>query len=280
MSHKHYRSIRFCTSLQPSSFRTNMYKQLPRWNTQVSDSDDDVSESTEKTSTVPSEFLCQAVFAGDSFRAIEAAYGRVDGVVRTATGYCGGTLKKPTYREVCEGRTGHTEAVKVIYDKRKISYKSLCDLFWETHDPTRKEYLNFGIDTHLRSAIFYCSEAERKEAQESKIRRQMKINKRIVTKLIPLFDNEFFMAENQHQKYYLQQKCRLCECLCLRSTEQFVESEITCKLNSILALEGGLIVDELSALLKAYNMSKQIKVALQELTEELSENAKGNTQML
>lgn len=105
---------------------------------------------------------------------LEAAFGRLNGVMRTATGYCGGTLKKPTYREVkffkkmlknaknslnpiqntyllicfsklllqvCEGITGHTEAVKVFYDKQTISYKSLCDIFWETHDPTNRNYL-------------------------------------------------------------------------------------------------------------------------------------------
>ncbi|KAK7295770.1 hypothetical protein RJT34_18682 [Clitoria ternatea] len=140
-----------------------MYQLLPQLKTD--DDDDDFHEST----TPSAEFLYE-------FHGIEAAYGRVDGVFKTATGYCGGTLQKPTHKEVCEGNTGHTEAVKVIYDKRKVSYQSLCDLFWEAHDPTKKEYLNFGIDTHQRSAVFYCTERERKQAQESKIRKQMKLN--------------------------------------------------------------------------------------------------------
>lgn len=158
------------------------------------------------------------------------------------------------HSQVCEGTTGHTEAVKVIYDKRRIPYKFLCDIFWEIHDPTNKDYLvssnfssllflvgainrrgyimwqNFGVSTHQRSAIFYSNEKERKEAQESKIRRQMKLNKRIVTKITPS-DTDFFVAENQHQKYYLQKKYRVCESLALRSTDQFVESNIGCKLN-------------------------------------------------
>ncbi|KAH7533943.1 hypothetical protein FEM48_Zijuj04G0185300 [Ziziphus jujuba var. spinosa] len=172
--------------------------------------------------------------------------------------------------EVCEGRTGHTEAVKVTYDKRIISYKSLCDIFWETHDPTNKIYLEFGVGTHHRSAIFYSNEEERKQAQESKIRRQMKLNKRIVTKIIP-FDSElFFMAENHHQKYHLQAKFRLCDSLGLRSTEQFVESNLACKLNGILGVEEKLIVDKLTKFLKTHQeLTKQTKSACEEIILEL-----------
>jgi peptide-methionine (S)-S-oxide reductase len=92
---------------------------------------------------------------------------------------------------------------------------------------------NFGlISNHQRSAVFYSNEKERKEAQESKIRRQMKLNKRIVTKIIPSdSDTDFFVAENQHQKYYLQKKLRVCESMGLRSTDQFLKSNIACKLN-------------------------------------------------
>ncbi|GMN28160.1 hypothetical protein TIFTF001_001942 [Ficus carica] len=208
-----------------------MYNILPQMKTQISDFPS--SQTTPSASTtIPEDhhYLTEAIFAGESFWGLEAAFGRVDGVIKSATGYCGGGLGKPSYREVSEGRTGHTEAVKVIYDKRKISYKTLCDLFWEIHDPTNRNFLNFGIETHHRSAMFYRSEEERKEAQESKIKKQMKLNKRIVTKIIPL-ESEFFLAENEHQKYYLQQKHWLCHSLGLRSTVQFVESNIACKLN-------------------------------------------------
>ncbi|KAH9739290.1 peptide-methionine (S)-S-oxide reductase [Citrus sinensis] len=155
-----------------------MYKLLPQSDNLTSQ----VSVSE------PTNFFSEAVFAGGNFLDLESAFGRLNGVMRTATGYCGGTLKKPTYRE------------------------------------------NFGLSTHLKSAIYYGNEEERKQAQESKIRRQMKLNKRIVTKIIQ-FDSEFCMAENQFQKYYLQKCCRLCESLSLRSTVQFVESNIACKLN-------------------------------------------------
>ncbi|XP_028124151.1 peptide methionine sulfoxide reductase-like [Camellia sinensis] len=223
------------------------------------------------TSNVPSEFLSQAVFAGESFWGLEAAYGRVDGVVKTVTGYCGGTLRKPTYREVREGRTGHTEAVKVTYDKRKTSYRSLCDAFWETHDPTNKDFLNFGISTHQRSVIFYKTEEEKRHAQESKIRRQMKLNRRIVTKIIPSEGGDlfFFVAENQHQKYYLQKHYRLCESLGLRSTDQFSESNIASTLNGILAMEQGLIADQLATFVKTHGLLNKTKLACEEIIEDL-----------
>ncbi|KAM3760321.1 hypothetical protein ACB098_01G184500 [Castanea mollissima] len=188
-----------------------MYSSLPQINPK--NSEFPISENTSRPNNMPMEFLSEVVFAGGIFWNLEAVFGRVDGVLKTATGNCGGTVEKPTYREVCEGTTGHTEAVKVIYDNRKISYKSLLDSAWDFHDPTNKNYL----------------EEERKQAQESKIRRQMKLNKKIVTKIIA-FDTGFYMAENHHQKYYLQKQYRLCESLSLRNTEQFVESNIASKL--------------------------------------------------
>ncbi|OAY57099.1 peptide methionine sulfoxide reductase [Manihot esculenta] len=230
-----------------------------------------LSDDTLAETIIQPHFLSEAVFAGGSFWYLEAAFGRVYGVVKTATGYCGGTWKKPTYSEVCEGRTGHTEAVKVIFDNTRVSYRFLCDIFWDSHDPTNKDYLNFCLSTHYRSAIFYCNEEERKQAQQSKIRRQMKLNKRIVTKIVPL-ESIFYFAENQHQKYYLQKRYRVCESLSLRSTEQFVESNMACKLNGILGLDGEMIVDKLTAFLETNELPKQTKSACAEIVEDLSKN--------
>ncbi|XP_024029561.1 peptide methionine sulfoxide reductase [Morus notabilis] len=243
-----------------------MYQILPQIKTQISD----LPSSQTTPSVIPEDhhFLNEAIFAGDNFWGLEAALGRADGVVKSATGYCGGSLRKPSYREVSEGGTGHTEAVKVIYDKRKISYKTLCDLFWETHDPTNRNYLNFGTGTHHRSAIFYRSEEERKQAQESKIKKQMKLNKRIVTKITSL-ESEFFLAENEHQKYYLQQKHWLCQSLGLRSTLHFTESNIACKLNGILAMEGTQTIAQLTKFLKEHELPKQTKSICEEIILEL-----------
>ncbi|XP_075661236.1 uncharacterized protein LOC142631041 [Castanea sativa] len=116
-----------------------MYTSLPQINPK--NSEFPISENTSRPNNMPMEFLSEVVFAGGIFWNLEAVFGRVDGVLKTATGNCGGTVEKPTYREVCEGTTGHTEAVKVIYDNRKISYKSLLDSFWDFHDPTNKNYL-------------------------------------------------------------------------------------------------------------------------------------------
>ncbi|XP_021888286.1 peptide methionine sulfoxide reductase-like isoform X1 [Carica papaya] len=246
-----------------------MYKLLPQLDTQVSDLL--ISKTTSPT-LVPSNFLREAVFAGGSFLDLEAALGAVNGIVKTATGYCGGTLKKPTYREVREGKTGHTEAVMVIYDTRKVSYEKLCDIFWETHDPTNRDHLNFGVSGHRRSAIFYGEEEERKQAQKSKIRRQMKLNRRILTRLMEL-DSVFYMAENEHQKYHLQKNYRLCGSLSLRSTHQFAESTIACKLNGILGMNGKETVDELRAFLKSNELAKEAVLVCEETIEEIS---KGN----
>ncbi|XP_021888287.1 peptide methionine sulfoxide reductase A5-like isoform X2 [Carica papaya] len=204
-----------------------MYKLLPQLDTQVSDLL--ISKTTSPT-LVPSNFLREAVFAGGSFLDLEAALGAVNGIVKTATGYCGGTLKKPTYRE------------------------------------------NFGVSGHRRSAIFYGEEEERKQAQKSKIRRQMKLNRRILTRLMEL-DSVFYMAENEHQKYHLQKNYRLCGSLSLRSTHQFAESTIACKLNGILGMNGKETVDELRAFLKSNELAKEAVLVCEETIEEIS---KGN----
>ncbi|KAK6927921.1 Peptide methionine sulfoxide reductase MsrA domain [Dillenia turbinata] len=243
-----------------------MYIRLPQYDSV--DYDDTFASSND---SVPSEFLSEAVFAGDCFWGLEAALGLLDGVVKTVTGYFGGTFPKPNHKEVCEGTTCHTEAVKVYFDKRKVSYKSLCDTFWDTHDPTNKEYLNFGISTHYRSVIYYGSEEERKEAMESKIRRQMKLNKRIVTKIIRV-DGDFYVAENCHQKYYLQKKWRICESLGLRSSEQLVESNISCKLNGILAMEGLELVHRLTKFVETQELPKQTKLACKEIIHSISKD--------
>ncbi|CDP02758.1 unnamed protein product [Coffea canephora] len=250
-----------------------MYKLLAQTNSKA-EIPDYLIESPSAASC-PSEFLSDAVFAGDKFWDLEAAYGRVDGVVKTAAGFCGGRIRKPSYREVCEGKSGHTEAVKVTYDKRKIAYGFLCDMFWETHDPTNKDLLNFGLGTHYRSAIFHATDQERKEAQQSKIRRQMKLNRRIVTKIIP-YSGEFYLAENYHQKYYLQKHCWLCESLSLRSTCNFVESQIACKLNGVLAMEGKFIIDELGRVAESYQLPKQSISACEEIIGSIKRNLDEN----
>ncbi|KAH0699095.1 hypothetical protein KY284_013310 [Solanum tuberosum] len=146
------------------------YKLLGR--SKSHDSDNSDSENTvnnNNNNNIPAEFLCQAIFAGDSFYDVEAAYGRFEGVVRTATGYYGGTMRKPSYKDVSEGNTGHTEAVKITYDKRFVSYKSLCDFFWDTHDPTNKNSLvKFWVK--YASEICYILFNRRREETSTRIK--------------------------------------------------------------------------------------------------------------
>ncbi|XP_043694633.1 peptide methionine sulfoxide reductase A4, chloroplastic-like [Telopea speciosissima] len=266
----HKQSVQFLIcSYSLDHSHNNMYQLLLQPKLEIPPSE------TKSTLAVPLEFLGEAAFAGASFWGIEAAFGGVEGVVKTATGYCGGTFRKPSHREVLEGITGHTESVKVIYDTRKITYRSLCDKFWETHDPTNKEYLSFGVSTHYRSAIFYATEEQRKQAQESKIRRQMKLNKRIVTKIIALDYSDFFHAENQHQKYYLQRNHWLCGSLNLRSTEQFTDSTTASRLNGILALDGKVAVDELERFMSSTELPKQTMLVCEGIIQDFGGKESG-----
>ncbi|XP_008782320.2 peptide methionine sulfoxide reductase-like [Phoenix dactylifera] len=249
-----------------------MYKLLPKSSAQMHD---DFSFQQEMTSNdlPPPEFLKEAIFAAGSFWELEAAFGRVDGVVRTAVGYYGGIRVKPSYKEVSEGTTGHTEAVKLTYDTRNTSYKSLCKVFWASHDPTNKEYLNFGVNTHYQSAIFYGNEEEKKQAQESKVKQQMQLNRRIVTKILPCqssTNSGFYLAESHHQKYYLQScHLRLCECLNLRSAEQFAGSHLACKLNGIFGGDENTVVDGLKRFAVRCRLPHQIKYVLETIMQEL-----------
>ncbi|KAL2896230.1 Peptide methionine sulfoxide reductase MsrA [Bienertia sinuspersici] len=246
-----------------------MYKILP----QINDSPD-IQRTSSSPQEVPPQYLKDSIFAGGDFQVLEAAYGNINGVYKTSNGYFGGSFSKPTYKEVTEAVTGHTEAVKVVYDSRIISFSLLCDIFWDTHNPTNKDYLNFGLSTHQRSVIFYKTEEERKEAQKSKIRKQMKLNKRIVTKILSMEKCEFFLAENQYQKYYLQKHYKLCGSLGLRSTEQFVESNIACKLNGILRMSGEQKVDELAIYLGIHQeLPYHAKLDCEEIIEDLRNHA-------
>ncbi|KAJ0989186.1 hypothetical protein J5N97_007542 [Dioscorea zingiberensis] len=221
----------------------------------------------------PEEFVSEAIFAADSFWDLESAFGCADGVLRTATGYYGGSLVKPSHKEILESKTGHTEAVRVIYDKRKTSYRSMLDVFWTNHDPTNKAYLEFGVSTHYRSAIFYGNEEEKKQAQETKVQKQMKLNRRIVTKILPCSMNnngDFYMADSHHQKYYLQKDyIKLCEALSLRSAEHFANSHIACKLNGILSGREKVSVEKLKSLIGRYEMSHETKIVLEGIVQYL-----------
>ncbi|KAK1325232.1 Peptide methionine sulfoxide reductase A1 [Acorus calamus] len=169
--------------------------------------------------------------------------------------------------------TGHTEAVRVIYDNRIASFQSICDAFWGSHDPTNKEYLEFGIDKHLRSVIFCANEEQKKLARESKVRQQMKLDRRIVTRILARDSCfVFYLAETRHQKHYLQRDhTGLCESLALRSTQHFVDSHLACKLNGILEkCDRSVAVEDLKRVMDAHKLPEKTRLALVQTAQELS----------
>jgi len=143
----------------------------------------------------------KATFGAGCFWCIENDF-RKNGVTSTSVGYMGGHLENPTYEDVCTDTTGHAEVVQVEYDPSKISYLNLLDIFWNNHDPTTLNRQGPDIGKQYRSAIFYHSADQEKEARESKenLERSGKYGKKIVTEIVP--SGEFFKAEEYHQQYY------------------------------------------------------------------------------
>lgn len=148
----------------------------------------------------------QATFAAGCFWGVEAEFRRLPGVIRTCVGYTGGSAPHPTYTQVCSGKTGHAEAVRVLFDPGIITYDRLLDRFWEIHDPTQVDGQGPDIGTNYRSAIFYHSPEQKIAADTSrdKIQRSGRFGKRpVVTEIVPAAT--FWMAEEYHQQYY--EKC-------------------------------------------------------------------------
>jgi peptide-methionine (S)-S-oxide reductase len=139
-------------------------------------------------------------------------WGLGDGVYVTAVGYAGGITPNPTYEEVCSGRTGHNEAVLVVYDPNKISYDALLKTFWESHDPTQGMRQGNDIGTQYRSAIYTYSDAQTKAAEESKALYQKALAAKglgtITTEIAGA--GEFYFAEDYHQQYLAKNPAGYC----------------------------------------------------------------------
>ena len=147
--------------------------------------------------------LEQAVFGLGCFWGAERKFWQLDGVYTTAAGYAGGITPNPTYEEVCSGRTGHTEAVLVVFDPKKISYDALLRAFWEAHDPTQCMREGNDVGTQYRSAIYTYSDEQQKLAEESLAMYQEALAKSgydaITTEVREA--PAFFYAEDYHQQY-------------------------------------------------------------------------------
>jgi peptide-methionine (S)-S-oxide reductase len=144
-----------------------------------------------------------AEFALGCFWGAEKNFWQTPGVVSTAVGYEGGFTPNPTYEEVCSGRTGHAEAVRVVFDPSKVSYAELLRVFWESHDPTQGMRQGNDVGTQYRSAIFVKSPQQQAEAEQSRASYQRRLSEagygEITTEIVPA--GEFYFAEDYHQQY-------------------------------------------------------------------------------
>jgi peptide-methionine (S)-S-oxide reductase len=141
-----------------------------------------------------------ATLAGGCFWCTEAVYNDVIGVESVESGYIGGTVANPTYKQVCGGDTGHAEAIRVGFDPERISYAELLDIFFATHDPTTLNRQGNDVGTQYRSAIFPHDTAQEEAAKAAIVRAQADWPNPIVTTIEPL--GEWYPAEDYHQEYW------------------------------------------------------------------------------
>jgi peptide-methionine (S)-S-oxide reductase len=153
--------------------------------------------------------LEKATFAAGCFWGIEAAFSKPNGVISTTVGYTGGRLHDPTYEDVCSDKTGHAEAVQVIYDPAKVSYQEILELFWKIHDPTTPNRQGPDTGSQYRSAVFYHNPEQLRAAEKSKQHHQANLAKPIVTEIVPA--STFYKAEEYHQQYLKKQGKNSCE---------------------------------------------------------------------
>jgi len=145
-----------------------------------------------------------ATLAAGCFWCVEAIFQQLEGVVDVKSGYAGGKIKNPTYKQVCEGDTGHAEVIQIVYNSNKITFKQLLEVFFKTHDPTTLNRQGADEGTQYRSSIFYHS-PEQKEIADKIIKEldtSGAYSNKIVTLLEPITD--FYVAEDYHQNYFNQ----------------------------------------------------------------------------
>jgi peptide-methionine (S)-S-oxide reductase len=157
----------------------------------------------EKTmATTENKTLETATFGSGCFWCTEAIFLNVDGVEKVVSGYTGGKVKNPTYKEVCSGLTGHAEVIQLSYDPSKVKYEELLEIFWKTHDPTTLNRQGADEGTQYRSVIYYHSDEQKNLAEyyKKKLEDAKAFNDPIVTEISPA--TTFYKAEDYHQNYY------------------------------------------------------------------------------
>ena len=154
-----------------------------------------------------------ATFGNGCFWCTEAIFEQLEGVTEVESGYAGGSVKDPSYKEVCSGTTGHAEVIRLTFDPKVISFRELLDVFFNTHDPTTLNRQGADVGTQYRSAIFYHSEEQKVEAEKmiADLKYEKVFEDEIVTEVTPI--NNYYKAETYHQDYYNNNKnqgyCRM-----------------------------------------------------------------------
>ena len=143
-----------------------------------------------------------ATLGNGCFWCTEAVFQQLEGVIRVASGYSGGHVENPNYKEVCTGATGHAECLQILFDPSKISFDELLEVFWQTHDPTTLNRQGNDIGTQYRSAVFYHNDEQKAKAQKyiDALNKSGAWDKPVVTSLEPFV--KFYKAEDYHQNYY------------------------------------------------------------------------------
>ncbi len=147
-----------------------------------------------------SENIKTATLGGGCFWCIEAIYEKVEGVVDVVSGYAGGHVKNPTYKQVCDGTTGHAEVCQIHFDADKISYDEMLRIFWLAHDPTTLNRQGGDVGSQYRSVVYYHDDQQKDAAEKSLKEAQVDFNDPIVTEIQPL--DQFYKAEVHHQDYF------------------------------------------------------------------------------
>jgi peptide-methionine (S)-S-oxide reductase len=144
----------------------------------------------------------EATFGAGCFWCIEACYQDLEGVISVTSGYSGGALENPTYKQVCEGNTGHAEIARIVYDDERVSFDELLEVFWFVHDPTQLNRQGNDVGTQYRSVIFYHDEIQKELAEKykQKLTQDKVWEKPIVTLVEPLIN--YYPAEDYHNNYF------------------------------------------------------------------------------
>jgi peptide-methionine (S)-S-oxide reductase len=169
-----------------------------------------------------SDKLQKATFGGGCFWCTEAIFLGLQGVLSVTSGYSGGKVKNPGYKEVCSGLTGHAEVIQITYDPSVVSYEQLLEVFWNTHDPTTLNKQGADEGTQYRSVVFYEDEEQKNTAEHYKQQLESSgiFKKPIVTEISPLIN--FYPAENYHQNYFaLNENQGYCQFVIRPKVEKF-----------------------------------------------------------